>query len=126
MKFKGANAEEDWKLGRKNNPDGYGKAIFDYAEAWANLMEEKMAAGAALADMWKAASHEADAEGITGFMYGAAISILSGAWEHGEDLRRLHNLDTQIGHEGELANEKGGTLNPAILLIGGDPEKGQA
>ena len=40
------------------------------------------------------------------------------ALANGEDLRRWHNLDTQIRNEGEIANEKGGVLNPAIMSIG--------
>ncbi len=53
-----------------------------------------------------------------GFMYGTAVSILSQTWKHGEQLRRWHNKETQIGNEGDIANEKGGTLNPALLTIG--------
>ena len=37
---------------------------------------------------------------------------------HGEALRRWHNRDTQIGTEGDKANESGGVLNPALLTIG--------
>lgn len=77
-----------------------------------------MAAGATVIDCAKAASHEADVEAITGFMYGCAVSILAKAWKHGDELRRWHNLDTQIGTEGEAANASGGTLNPALLTIG--------
>lgn len=33
-------------------------------------------------------SHEADVEGITGFMYGCAVSILSQYWKYGEELRK--------------------------------------
>lgn len=51
-------------------------------------------------------------------MYGCAVSILSQVWIHGEELRRWHNLDSQIGTEGEKANESGGVLNPAVLNIG--------
>lgn len=115
MKLKDAAG---WQKGLDNNRDGYGAAVFKYAERWADLMEEAMAGGAKLRDVAKDLSHKADTEGITGFMYGAAVSILSQAWEHGEELRRWHNLDTQIQDEGERANESGGTLNPALLNIG--------
>ncbi len=76
-----------------------------------------MAAGRKLEDVAEATSREADTNGITGFMYGAAVSTLAQVWEHGEQLRRWHNLATQIGTEGEEANERGGTLNPALLNI---------
>ena len=50
----------------------------------------------------KEASHLADSEGITGFMYGCAVSMLAQCWKHGEELRRWHNKDTQIGTEGDI------------------------
>ena len=106
---------DDWK--DKNSDDPYSARCFSYAEDWADLMEAKMAEGEKLADVASATSHEADYDGITGFMYGMAVSILSKCWKHGEELRVWHNLDTQIGNEGEKANEKGGVLNPAILNI---------
>ena len=56
--------------------------------------------------------------GITGFQYGWAVAQLAHHWTHGEALRRWHNRATQIGTEGDKANETGGTLNPALLSIG--------
>jgi hypothetical protein len=107
-----------WKRGLRNNTDPYGRRCYTYAEDWAKLMETEMAGGPAVADCAEATSHEADTDGITGFMYGAAVSILSNCWEHGEELRKWHNLDMQIGNEGAKANESGGVLNPALLSIG--------
>ena len=105
----------DWK--EKNN-DPYGAAAFRYAERWAELMETKMANGEKLSDIAEATSHEADDEGITGFMYGCAVVVLAKCWENGEELRRWHNIHTQIGNEGERANATGKVLNPALLNIG--------
>jgi hypothetical protein len=110
--------EKAWASWKENNQDDYGGAVMTYAERWANMMEQRMADGATLSDVAKTASHEAGAEGITGFMYGAAVSVLASCWEHGEELRRWHNLATQIQDEGEKANESGGVLNPALLNIG--------
>jgi hypothetical protein len=109
---------EGWKQSVEKNTDGYGSCVMRYAARWANLMEKKMSEGAKLEDIAAKASHEADVEGITGFMYGCAVTILSQVWEHGEHLRRWHNLDTQLGNEGEKANESGGVLNPAVLSLG--------
>ncbi len=109
--------ESVWQEWNANNQDEYGGAVIRYAECWANLMEERMAGGAKLEDIAKKCSHDADTEGITGFMYGAAVCVLASCWEHGETLRRWHNLDTQVNSEGERANESGGVLNPAILKI---------
>lgn len=100
------------------NTDGYGRGILAFAELWARFMEARMNAGASLADCARETSSLADVDGITGFMYGAAVHILAQCWIHGDALRRWHNLDTQIGTEGERANETGGTLNPALLSIG--------
>jgi len=93
----------------------------EYAEQWATLMEERMKAGAQIEDIADETSREIDQRpgfGITGFMYGCAVNSLAHCWVHGETLRRWHNLKTQLGNEGEKANENGGVLNPAILNIG--------
>jgi len=108
---------ELWGKSVHGNQDEYGAAVIRYAERWADLMEAQMQTGQPLATIWKSSSHKADTEGITGFMYGAAVSILAEVWEHGEDLRKLHNIDTQIQQEGERANETGGVLNPALLCV---------
>jgi len=109
--------EAGWKQGVANNQDPYGAACYRYAEKWADLMEARITGGETVEQCAKATSHEADTEGITGFMYGCAVSILSHCWEHGEALRRWHNIDTQIGTEGEKANASGGVLNPALLSV---------
>lgn len=108
---------EGWQKFKDNNLDGYGGAVITYAERWARLMQVEMSNGKKLEDVADATSREADSEGITSFMYGCAVSILSSCWKHGDQLRRWHNLDTQIGNEGKEANESGGVLNPAFLSI---------
>jgi hypothetical protein len=43
--------------------------------------------------------------------------LMPDEWD-GEELRRWHNKDVQIGDEGEKANETpGAVLNPALLTI---------
>lgn len=101
-----------------NNLDPYGAEVYKYAERWAELMEAQINAGNSLVDIAKETSCEADTSGITGFMYGAAVGVLSYFWIYGEELRRWYNLSIQIGNEGEKANESGGVLNPALLAIG--------
>ena len=117
MKIKAGTEEKYAVYKAKNSNDGFSAGVVSYGEAWANLMETEMAEGKTIAECAKKTSHEADTDGITGFMYGCAVSALAHFWEHGEELRRWHNLDTQIGDEGEKANESGGTLNPALLNI---------
>jgi hypothetical protein len=117
---------QDWKA---KQTDGYGQRIFSYAEDWANMMEQAMAedkvdvssSPAVLGFIVRNAdrfSGIADTDGITGYMYGAAVATLAKCWVHGEQLRRWHNKETQIGNEGDEANKSGGVLNPAILNIG--------
>ena len=57
----------------------------------------------------KELSFKADTEGVTGFMYGCAVGILSKCWEYGEELRKWHNK--KYDYEGD------GIVNPAILKI---------
>jgi hypothetical protein len=110
---------EAWEAFRnENSKHTYSLGVVTFVEAWAALMSEQLAAGKTIADVAKSTSQIADFEGITGFMYGCAVSTLAAHWIHGEELRRWHNLDTQIGDEGERANESGGTLNPALLSVG--------
>lgn len=112
------NDEEVWTKWRESNTDPYGGEVIRYAEAWANLMELRMAQGTSLEAIAQETSRQADTQGITGFMYGAAVSVLASCWKWGDELRRWHNLATQIKDEGERANESGGVLNPAILELG--------
>jgi hypothetical protein len=107
-----------WDKAVNNNHDPYGKAAVTYAARWAWMMEQKLEKGEKLIDIAEQTSRDADAEGITGFMYGCAVSVLSHVWVHGEELRQWHNKDTQIGDEGDKANETGGVLNPALVRIG--------
>lgn len=101
-----------------NKHDPYGNAVTVFADKWARIMEAQMGMGQTLAECAESASGLADDDGITGFMYGCAVSILSQVWVHGEELRRWHNLNTQIKDEGERANETGSVLNPALLSLG--------
>ena len=110
--------EAKWNESVETNNDPYGSGVTRYAARWANYMDARIANGEQLSDIADDASREADKEGITGFMYGCAVSILSQVWKHGEELRRWHNKKTQIHNEGDAANETGGVLNPAIMTIG--------
>lgn len=106
MEFK---ALSDWELGRSKNTDPYGNCVYEYAEGWAKLMQVEMLAGNKLEDIAEKTSHGMGFLGITGFMYGAAVSVLSHCWLYGERLRKWHNKE--YNHEGE------GVVNPAILTI---------
>lgn len=112
-KVKGIEIElkdaEGWKKSVEVNSDPYGKATMEFADAWAKLMQAEITKGKTLIECAENTSHELGFLGITGFMYGCAVSILSECWKHGEELRKWHNKD--YGHEGD------GVVNPAILTI---------
>ncbi|MFH1078561.1 MAG: hypothetical protein V1745_04780 [Patescibacteria group bacterium] len=110
--------EIGWKKMVEVNSDGYSACAIRYAERWACLMEGRIAEGDTIEKCAEKTSLLADSEGISGCMYGIAVSILSQVWVHGEQLRRWHNKDAQLGTEGDEANEKGGVLNPAMVRIG--------
>jgi hypothetical protein len=88
---------EGWAECQRVNSDGYGAACCRYAEMWARIIEGMIATGQSVSSCAEHASHLADEEGITGFMYGCAVSILAKVWAHGEELRQWHNLKTQFG-----------------------------
>ena len=116
MKFK-EDKEKEWQEGLDVNKDGYGRAVYIYAQRWAEMMETSIKDGDKLEDIANDLSHEADKEGITGFQYGCVVSILASVWIHGEQLRIWHNLKIQLKDEGEKANKSGAVLNPAILNV---------
>lgn len=98
-----------WEKGKSKNTDPYGGCVYVYAENWAKLMQAEMAQGKTLIQCAEKTSHELGYLGITGFMYGAAVSVLSSCWKHGEELRKWHNKE--YDHEGK------GVVNPAILIV---------
>lgn len=105
-----AGKEEEYKsYVEKNSADGYSRCVVDYAEGWAKLMQKEIAKGRSVKDCAEETQKPLDYLGITGFMYGAAVSALSHFWVHGEDLRKWHNKE--YNHEGE------GVVNPAVLTI---------
>ena len=66
--------EQDYEEWRNNNSDPYGRAIFTYAERWAEMLESLIDKDSdvekVIAENAEKTSREADTEGITGFMYG--------------------------------------------------------
>lgn len=92
----------------------YGLEVYRYAQRWADLIEDQMEMGFSLESCAQELSNEADTTGITGFMYGAAVSILAGWWEAGDQLRVWHNA--KYNQHGD------GVVNPAIVTIRGSDE----
>jgi len=98
-----------------NSSDPYGKGVIDFASLWARMMESEINSGKLLVATAKECSHLADTDGITGFMYGAAVNVLSQCWIYGDDLRAWHNKD--YGKQGAEATEAGAVINPAVMII---------
>lgn len=123
MKIKSGLEAEYAAYKQLNSQDAYSARCVSYGYDWATLMDEYIdrAPDQPVANTIllcaKETSNQADTDGITGFMYGAAVSGLSKFWEHGELLRRWHNKDLSP-EQGESANNKpGAVLNPALLTI---------
>jgi hypothetical protein len=106
---------DDWKANQKD--DGYGLAIFEYAEFWAKRMQKEFADRnienpdvACMVAHADNCANELNFLGITGFMYGAAVVTLAKCWKHGEALRKWHNKEW-----GVVGGE--GVVNPAMFTI---------
>ena len=112
MKIREKDTWEDWK---ESNKDPYGQNIINYAVKWADLMEERLSEGEELEEIAKPTSHEADDMGITGFMYGQAVLVLSDVWKYGERLLRWHNRKYQVDGRGDEYTEEGSVINPAMI-----------
>lgn len=85
------NVVEDYERFVENNSqDPYSFAVVTYMNKWAQLMEEEMQAGAVLTkEIVNKLSHDADEEGITGFMYHEACNRLCYFWIYGDELEKL-------------------------------------
>lgn len=118
--------QEKWHTWVTQNTDAYGRAAIKYAARWARISEDKLysvdidlsqlsntdeVVNGIIRDNLQAASNEADTEGITGFMHGAAVAALVDSWRWGEVLRRWHNKEWG-------AEDTEGVVNPAVLTIG--------
>lgn len=101
---------ERWKICKEKNTDPYSACCVEYAEGWAKLMQVEINSGKSVKDCAEKTSFQLGFLGITGFMYGCAVSMLAKCWKHGEELRKWHNKEYK--HEGD------GVVNPAIITIG--------
>lgn len=116
MTFINDEAKALWEKGLENNQDPYGLGCYRYASELATQAENEIKKGKALnAELFERVSGSADTEGITGFMYGVAISLLCHAWVHGKALAAWHNGNYMEKEKADEAAERGQVVNPAIL-----------
>lgn len=94
-----------WNVFRDANTDPYGKRCVDYARDWGRLMQVQLARGKTIAQCAGEMSTLADHDGITGFMYGAAGSILRKCWVHGDALNTWHNSGRPKQEEDDDGNK---------------------
>ena len=103
---------KDWKKCKEINlTDDYSKCIIDYAVLMTQFMEFlHKYHNRSVEQSFDIASHYSDKiYGVTGYMHGAAVNIISNIWKYGEEVRKYHNKT--FGYDGD------GVVNPAILTI---------
>ena len=112
LEFKDEEAKAKWeKFVEVNSKHPYSEGVVTYARRWAKYMQHLMKEyNKSLPQIASKASYASDIEGITGFMYGCAVNMLSQCWKYGEELRRWHNKE--FGQE-----DTEGVVNPAVLTI---------
>lgn len=111
--------EQDWQKWVDVNNDPYGKCCVDVAREVMHLLDIPEYRDFDCHEIIICAEKNIGESGITGFMAGAVASMVSHCHSRGEEFRKKWNIETQIGNEGERANEKDGAiLNPALLNIG--------
>ena len=113
MEFKDKEGKKAWdQMVKVNSKDFYSNGVVKYARRWAKYMQTLIAEGNTVDEIAEKTSHDCDIEGITGFMYGYAVNVLSMSWKYGEELRNWHNK--KYGYTGD------GTVNPAMLTVEAD------
>lgn len=107
----GKNKQEEWENYKViNSKSYYNNCVINYTILWAQCMEYLMNRhGKKLSDIWYISSRLADVYGVTIFMYGCAVNILSSLWKYGEELKMQHN--SMYNYEGS------GVVNPAIVKV---------
>ena len=84
-------AWDDWHA---NNRDGYGDAIFRTADNWGRAMQKHLNEHEAISQKQaEQLLRDVDDEGITGFMFSAAKSMLQQLWIHGDLLTKVYEED---------------------------------
>lgn len=107
---------DEWNEAVEVNKDSYGKACVDIARKVMEILDIEIGDFNCHTLICRA-EHKIGEKGITGFMAGCIARMVSRCHSRGEEFRRKWNIDNQICDEGKKANESGGILNPALLVI---------
>jgi len=108
--------QEEWKQCEEKNDNPYGKCCVDVARQVMKILDDEPEDFDTHKIICRA-EEEIGEDGLTGFMVGCIAQMVSRCHSRGEEFRRKWNKDNQIKDEGDRANEKGTTLNPALLVI---------
>lgn len=105
----------------RNQDDPYSKCCVDVAREVMRILDDTIElTGNLQLDVHPLicqAAKNIDSGGITGFMAAMVAEMVSKCHSRGEEFRKAWNINNQVGDEGEKANESGGVLNPAILVV---------
>ncbi len=108
--------KDEWEECVEMNQDPYGKCCVDIARRIMEILDAEEGDFDPHALISRGEKETGDA-GITGFMAGCIAGMASEFHSRGDEFRRKWNIKTQIGTEGEKANESGGILNPALMCL---------
>jgi len=108
--------QKDWKKCQDNNKDSYGNCCVQVAKKVMEILdsEQEPVTPENVHSLFCRADEEIKAGGITGFMAGAAASMVSHCHSRGEEFRKAWNGDV-----GKITGQEDskGVLNPALLNI---------
>lgn len=94
-----SGTELDYQKCKDANQDLYGSMIIQYAERWAEMMEQEIENGMTVAEAAGRTREIADTVDITGYMFGFALNVLDEFWEHGEELRTWYDQSHTYGEQ---------------------------
>ena len=90
MKFVSEQAERNWKA---HGVPLISSDTYEYAEAWACLMQWSMSQGRSLAQVWKAMARLADVKNVSEDDRADAALLLLGHWVMGAEFYTLYEAD---------------------------------
>jgi len=115
IEFKDDKAEKVWANYVGKNQDSISKGVINYADRWMKCMQYYIFQGASVAESAQMSECDADFEGMSGFSFGWALSVIAEVWKYGDELAEWHNA--KFNYKGK------DVVNPAILTIKTDDEK---
>ena len=104
--------EEKWASWVENNKDPYGGACVAVARKAMEILDLEPG-DFDTHELISRADKESGAGGITGYMAGAAASMISVCHSRGEEFRAKWNKSYNV----DESQSKGGVVNPAIITI---------